>query len=266
MPHTIIALHCWASAGREYDALRPLLPDVELLAPDLPGFGSQPVPAGFDYSVQAYADWVAAYIGQNGVTDFTLIGHSMSGKMALALAARQPAGLRRLVLLSPSPPAGEPMTDADRAASIAAYGQPRRSRKTFRKITVRPLSAETRAHVIADNLRSTEPRLGHLAAEEGAREDITCPNAAPERTLPPAGGRRRHIPFTPCLLSAALRCRCCRPALRSTVVPDTGHLLPLEAAAEVRRVAGLKTVIPTGGRNLSISVQRFNSDSSLRSE
>ena len=32
-----------------------------VFAPDLPGFGNEPAPAGFDYSVDSYADWVAAY-------------------------------------------------------------------------------------------------------------------------------------------------------------------------------------------------------------
>lgn len=226
MPHTIIALHCWASAGREYDALRPLLPGAELLAPDLPGFGRQPVPGGFDYSVRAYADWVAAYIRQHSVADFTLIGHSMSGKFALALAARRPAGLRRLVLLSPSPPAGEPMTDADRAASLAAYGKPEEAEKTFHKITCRPLSAEVHAHVVADNLLTNKDAWS-IWLERGAREDITalmpqlnvpCHLLVGEgdQPIPPDTQRRLTLPLLP-------------PGTTFTVVPNAGHLLPLEA-------------------------------------
>lgn len=230
MPQTVIALHCWASSGREYDLLRPLLPDTQLLAPDLPGFGGQPVPAGFDYSVAAYVDWLAAYIAEQAVTDFTLIGHSMSGKMALALAARQPAGLRRLVLLSPSPPAGEPMTEADRAASLAAFGKPEEAARTFDKITVRPLSAEIRGHVMADNLRTTQAAWANWL-EHGAREDITA--LMPQLKVPchllvgdgdkpiPADAQRRlTLPLLP-------------PGTPFTVVPDAGHLLPLEAPAVV---------------------------------
>ena len=229
----IIALHYWAGSGREYDVLRPLLPDANLLAPDLPGFGAQPVPSGFDYSVRAYADWVAAYIQEQRVTDFTLIGHSMGGKMALALAARQPAGLRRLVLLSPSPPAGEPMSEKARAASLAAYGKPEEAEKTFRKITRQPLSDALRAHVIADNLRSTEAAWATWLLK-GAREDISA--QMPRLNVPchllvgdddaaitPASQRHLTLPLLPAGTSF-------------DVVPNTGHLLPLEAAAEVCRV------------------------------
>ena len=54
---TYLALHYWAGAGHEYNQLRALLPaGSSLLAPDLPGFGDEPAPAGFDYSVDSYAD------------------------------------------------------------------------------------------------------------------------------------------------------------------------------------------------------------------
>jgi pimeloyl-ACP methyl ester carboxylesterase len=232
MSQTIIALHCWASSGREYDALRSLLPATQLLAPDLPGFGGQPVPAGFDYSVSAYVDWLAAYIQAHSVTDFTLIGHSMSGKFALALAARHPVGLCRLVLLSPSPPAGEPMTDAERAASLAAHGKPEEAAKTFDKITVRPLSAELRDQVIADNLRTTQVAWANWL-EHGAREDITalmpqlnvpCHLLVGEgdKPIPPDSQRRLTLPLLP-------------PGTPFTVVPGAGHLLPLEAPEEVAK-------------------------------
>jgi pimeloyl-ACP methyl ester carboxylesterase len=231
MPHTTIALHCWASSGREYDLLRPLLPaGMALLAPDLPGFGGEPVPTGFDYSVRAYADWISVFIEAHQVAEFTLIGHSMSGKMALALAARQPAGLRHLVLLSPSPPAGEPMSDDDRAASVAAHGKPEEAEKTFRKITRRPIAPELRAHVIADNLRTTQAAWTHWLLE-GAREDIStlmprvqvpCHLLVGEgdTAITPESQRQLTLPLLPA-------------GTPFTVVPGAGHLLPLEAPNEV---------------------------------
>ncbi|WP_046245331.1 alpha/beta fold hydrolase [Hymenobacter terrenus] len=231
MAHTILALHCWASAGREYDVLRSLLrPNVALLSPDLPGFGQQAVPVGFDYSVRAYADWIAEYLRQNSVSDFTLVGHSMSGKMALALAARHPARLRRLVLLSPSPPAGEPISDDDRAALLAAHGKPEEAEKTFGKITRRPLSATVRANVIADNLRSS-PAAWASWLRKGSRESIAelmvalkvpCHLLVGEGdvAITPVTQRELTLPLLPA-------------GTPFTVVPGAGHLLPLEAATEV---------------------------------
>ncbi len=231
MSHTVVALHYWAGAGHEFGALRPLLsPDTQLLAPDLPGFGNTPAPLHFDYSVRAYADWVAAYLAEHRVTDFTLLGHSMGGKIALLLAARRPAGLRRLVLLSPSPPSHEPMSDADRAAALAAYGQPAEAEKTCRKITFHPLPPAAHALVVADNLRTRRPAWDHWL-EHGTRTDITAALAtlagpchllvgAHDKAVTPATQRALTLPYLPA-------------GSTFTEVPAAGHLLPLEVPAAV---------------------------------
>ena len=237
MPPTVLALHYWAGAGRAFDAVRALLPaGTSLCGPDLPGFGRQPAPPNFDYSVSAYADWVAGYAQHHAPGDFVLLGHSMGGKIALALAARRPAGLRGVVLLAPSPPAGEPMTDEDRAAALAAHGHPEAAEKTFRKITGLPLSAVQHRQVIADNLRSTRAAWDAWL-RAGAREDITgllvglagpCQLlvGAQDRAIASATQRRLTLPHLP----AGTRC---------TVVPGAGHLLPLEAPAAVAAALAL---------------------------
>lgn len=224
---TYLALHYWAGSGREFELLKPLLPPgTQLLAPDLPGYGAEPAPAGFDYSVQSYADWLAQYIASHGLTDYVLIGHSMSGKFALALAARQPAGLRSLVLLSPSPPSPEPISDTDRAASLAGYGQRAEAESTFAKITSKPLSATLREQVVEDNLR-TSRAAWDAWLQAGSREDISAllPQVqVPCRLL--VGENDRAIPL------AAQRCQTLPLLPAGTVleiIAAAGHLLPLEA-------------------------------------
>ena len=224
---TYLALHYWAGSGREFELLQPLLPPgSQLLAPDVPGFGSQAAPVGFDYSVASYTDWVAQYISDKRLTDYHIIGHSMSGKFALALAARRPAGLRGLLLLSPSPPTPEPISDADRAASLAAYGQRAEAEKTFAKITSVPLSDEWRERVIADNLRTTRAAWDAWLLR-GSREDISalmpridvpCRLLVGEndQAIPLAAQRQQTLPLLPA--GSAM-----------VAVPGAGHLLPLEA-------------------------------------
>ncbi len=228
---TYVALHYWAGSGREFELLPPLLPPgARLLAPDLPGFGSQAAPAGFDYSVASYADWVVQYIAEHKLADYHLIGHSMSGKISLALAARRPTGLRGLLLLSPSPPTPEPISDEDRAASLAAYGQPAEAEKTFAKITSIPLAEEWHKQVVADNLRTTQAAWDAWL-QHGSREDISalmpqievpCRLLVGEndRAVPPAAQRQQTLPLLPA-------------GSTMVVVPGAGHLLPLEAPEEI---------------------------------
>ncbi|MFD1873631.1 alpha/beta fold hydrolase [Hymenobacter bucti] len=228
---TYLALHYWAGAGHEYNHLRGLLPaGTSLLAPDLPGFGAQPAPAGFDYSVGAYADWVAEYAAAQKLAEYVLIGHSMGGKIALALAARQPAGLRGLLLLSPSPPTPEPIGDEDRAASLAAYGQHLEAEKTATKIVIRPVAKEVRAQVIADNLRTSQAAWDAWL-EHGSKEDISALMPAvqvpcsllvgdADHAIPLAAQQQQTLPLLP--VGTPL-----------VVVPEAGHLLPLEAPEDV---------------------------------
>ncbi len=77
---------------------------------DLPGHGpfprthgppppdlNPPLPA---ISIDAYADWIAGQAAVAGWQEVVLVGHSMGGAIALALALRHPAWLRGLVLAS----------------------------------------------------------------------------------------------------------------------------------------------------------------------
>ena len=228
---TILALHYWAGSGRAFDLLRPWLPPgTALLAPDLPGFGGQAAPAGFDYSVAAYADWVADFIKAHQLKDFELLGHSMGGKFALALAARRPAGLRRLTLLSPSPPAGEPSPEKGRRAALAAFGNPMAAEATYCRIVQRPLPAAQHRQVVGDNLRTTAPAWDEWLLR-GSREDISArvPRiqvpcrllvGQHDRAIVPGTQRRLTLPLLP-------------PGTRLAVVPGAGHLLPLEAPEAV---------------------------------
>ena len=236
---SILALHYWAGSGRAFDLLPPLLPPgTRLLAPDLPGFGPQAAPAGFDYSLAAYVAWVASYLSNQNLTGYTLLGHSMGGKIALALAAQRPPGLQRLVLLSPSPPGGEPMSAAARQCSLAAFGQHPAAEAAYRRIVQRPLPAAIHQQVVADNLRSTAPAWDEWLLR-GSREDLAAlmPRLAVpcrllvgqhDRAIAPGTQRRLTLPLLP-------------PGTRLPVVAGAGHLLPLEAPEAVAQaiVSGL---------------------------
>lgn len=228
---TILALHYWAGAGHEYNQLLPLLPaGFRLLAPDLPGFGQQPIPEGFDFSVAHNADWVAAYIAEQQLDDYYLIGHSMGGKFALALAARQPAGLRGLLLLAPSPPSPEPISPASRQASREAWGKPKEAEKTFHTITHRPLPEGIQLQVVGDNLRTS--RAGwETWLDYGSKEDISAQMAHLNVPCSLLVGTDDHgIPSE----AQVTQTHPLLPAGTPLVwVPGAGHLLPYEAPLEV---------------------------------
>jgi pimeloyl-ACP methyl ester carboxylesterase len=75
---------------------------------DLPGHGHSDRPADWSYTLDAFADVVAAVIEAAGLRGVDLVGHSMGGSIAIVLAARRPDLVGRLVVaeanLDPLPP------------------------------------------------------------------------------------------------------------------------------------------------------------------
>ena len=229
-PLTFVCLHYWAGSGKEWQAVAELLaPNYRLLAPDLGGFGDAPAPTG-GFTVDAYADEVAAYIAAQQLQQYVLVGHSMGGKIALALAARQPPGLVGIALLSPSPPTPEPMTEEDRQGSLRAYGKRQEAEKTVDKITARTLPVAVQQQIINDNLRTTKAAWNAWLLH-GSRENIAA---------------RLYDLHMPCTLLAGDQDAVLSPSVhgletlpllpdgtRLEIVGGAGHLLPYEAPEEV---------------------------------
>jgi len=225
-----VCLHYWAGSGREWEQVADeLAPEFKCLMPNLGGFGGAPAPKG-GHSVAAYTDSIVALIAEKQLTSFILVGHSMGGKIALDLAARQPAGLRGLVLLSPSPPTPEPMTDEDRTSSLRAYGNTAAALGTFTHITARPVSSEVKAQIIEDNLGSTREAWDAWLLR-GSRENITnrlCDIKVPctilvgdaDAVMSPSVHGLETLPYLP-------------EGTHLEIISGAGHLLPYEAPREV---------------------------------
>jgi pimeloyl-ACP methyl ester carboxylesterase len=72
-----------------------------IVAPDLPGFGAseKPDPQRYPYGWDGFADSVADLVAALGLGRVHVCGHGMGGGVALALAARHPALVHKLVLV-----------------------------------------------------------------------------------------------------------------------------------------------------------------------
>lgn len=98
----LVLLHGLFGAGQNWGAIRrALAPRYRVLAPDLRNHGASPRAAAMDYPT--LADDVAETLDAAGVARAAVLGHSMGGKVAMALALAHPQRVERLVVADIAP-------------------------------------------------------------------------------------------------------------------------------------------------------------------
>ncbi len=71
-----------------------------LVAPDQAGFGRTPLPTGSRGGLQLWTEQAAALMDALGAGSYAVVGHSMGGAVALALAAARPGQVTRVAAVS----------------------------------------------------------------------------------------------------------------------------------------------------------------------
>lgn len=95
----ILLLHGWGGRVESWGLVPAILAErFRVVAVDLPGFGESPL-GDQPWGVADYANFVAALLQALHLGAATLVGHSHGGRVALAVAARYPSRVRKLVLV-----------------------------------------------------------------------------------------------------------------------------------------------------------------------
>lgn len=104
MKPVLLCLHGWGGSKESFTELRAALhgTDIEILTPDLPGFGAEPEPKT-PWTVENYAEWVETFLKGHGTWDkgqheIHLLGHSHGGRIAMKLALRGNVKIAHLYL------------------------------------------------------------------------------------------------------------------------------------------------------------------------
>ena len=90
-----------------------------LVAPDQAGFGLTPLPSGSRGGLRLWTEQAAGLMDALGFESYAVVGHSMGGAVALALAAARPRHVTRVVAVSTMGAPGAPLS-ADLDAVWAA--------------------------------------------------------------------------------------------------------------------------------------------------
>lgn len=94
MKPILLCLHGWGGSKESFTELRAVLQgtEIEILTPDLPGFGDEPEPSK-PWTTDEYTEWVERWLSQRIANSdqrlaLHLLGHSHGGRIAMKMAAR----------------------------------------------------------------------------------------------------------------------------------------------------------------------------------
>ena len=98
----LLLLHGFGSSLQTWDIWSSKLEEhYRVIRLDLPGFGLTGPSPVHDYSEQNDVSTLSHFVDKLGLSSFSLMGHSMGGKMAWGLAALMPERVDALVLMAP---------------------------------------------------------------------------------------------------------------------------------------------------------------------
>ncbi len=227
----LVFLHYFGGSSNTWDGVISLLcSSFRCIAIDLPGFGDSPVAE--DFSVDASAKEISYLLKHLALKKFVLVGHSMGGKIALAVAASRPIGLNGLVLVAPSPPTPEPGDNEKRRELVNAFGDRKALEKIAKGLVAKPLNEVQLKRIVDDNLRiNAAAWKGWI--NDGSQQDITSQMKNIDLPLTIISGEKDPNFSTGFLKNEFSRCFSTTTFIE---LPDAGHLLPLEAPASLAMI------------------------------
>ena len=228
----LVFLHYWGGSRRTWQpVLTRLRPDQAFVAYDQRGWGDSANAPG-PYDMERLTDDAQSVIAASGYTEYVLVGHSMGGKVAQALAARRPAGLAGVVLVAPAPAAPFGSTEQLQQLTMHAYDDEQTVQQSIdQMLTHQRLPAEVRKQIVDDSLRAGDearlawPKYGLVQDVSAGLSDVDIP------VLVLAGNHDKVEP--PAVLADHLLPLMAHASM--TVLEDTGHLSPLEVPDQVAR-------------------------------
>jgi pimeloyl-ACP methyl ester carboxylesterase len=96
------SLHTWEPWVERLATGENRINDYRIISIDLPGHGLTRAPAGYQASIEAYRDIVAAFVRSRNLERFALAGSSMGGNIAWEYALAHPEQVEALILVDAS--------------------------------------------------------------------------------------------------------------------------------------------------------------------
>jgi pimeloyl-ACP methyl ester carboxylesterase len=210
------------------------------IAPDLRGMGLSDVPESDSYSMAEYADDLAALLEKLEVEEAVICGLSMGGYVALELMRRHRAMVRALVLTNTRAEADTPEGRASRDEMIGmveAKGSEALADVMLPKL-LSPSSLSAMPQVVEHvrTMISGSPDAGVTGALRAMRDRADSTEFLQEIDVPTLVVTGREDQLIPVEHSRTMADAIA--GAMYTVIPEAGHLTPMEQPIATSRVIG----------------------------
>ncbi len=240
---SLVFLHYWGGTHRTWNKVTAeLQPSYRTVTYDMRGWGESGDSMN-GYSIAALADEAMALIEHLALSRYILIGHSMGGKVAQLVASRNPPELLGLVLIAPATPTPTFLPEEAKQQQIHAYDTRETVLQTIAFLSKGALDQDTIEQVVRDSLSGTPeakrawPSTAMLEDISSEVSNIAVPTlvlAGEQDRLDSVEQHRREV--------------VARIALATLeVIPQSGHLLPLDEPERTARAIQQFVERATGG-------------------
>lgn len=234
----LLLMHGFTGSSESWEPLLPALCEhFRVLAVDLPGHGRTRLPDDVAaYTMPCVVETLAEMLVANDAAPAHVLGYSMGGRVALALAAHAPQLVQRLILESASPglatreertaraAADEALADRIEARGIAAFVDEWEKLPLFAAQRALPEAAQQRVRAL--RLRNDPHGLALSLRGMGTGAQPSLWEALPALRMPVQLIAGRHdAKFVAIARAMAQQI----PHASLTIAPDAGHTVHLEA-------------------------------------
>jgi pimeloyl-ACP methyl ester carboxylesterase len=243
-----VLLHCYTCAIDWWDELTPLLARTghRVIAIDLLGHGGSEKPRG-GYSIKDQAQLVAGALAKLGVRDATVVGHSLGGAVAIAVAEQSPDLVSGLAIIDTEPDTSYGSLDLLARASLTpVIGEALWRTKVSASIRAGLQQAFAPGYDVPDEFVDDVKRMTYSSYEQAASgfedyvDELPLDQRAEKLGLPLLvifGAEDQIVDARPALSAYAAV-----PGVQTELIPGSGHSpaveKPARTASLILRFAG----------------------------
>jgi pimeloyl-ACP methyl ester carboxylesterase len=173
--HRVVAVHGWFGSARGWGSLPQYLDGSKhtYAFMDLRGYGERKDVPG-KYTVEEAAGDVLAVADELGWTEFSVVGHSMGGKIGHQVLHQAPSRIRRLVGVNPVPAAATPMDEQTWGLFDGAAADPRNREAIIDFTTGGRLTKTFIDQVVGHSLETSDVQAFAAYLRMWAKEDFSA--------------------------------------------------------------------------------------------